>query len=158
MSLTNTIAYEGPRAKGISVKGIGILVAGLVLGAALGLVVASSSTTTDAPEVSVTGMALDDLIRLNTTSFNGLAPVASAAVVESVSVDPGFLEINTTSFNGLAPVVSAAVDPGFLEINTTSFDGLAPVATAVDPRFLEINIGSFEHLEGGYTERSNGLR
>lgn len=110
---------EGER---FSLKGIGILLAGVVLGATIGLVVASNSAATDAPEVSVPGMAFDDFIRLNTTSFNGLAPVVSAGVVESVSVDPGFLEINTTSFNGLAPAVSAAVDPGFLERNIASLE------------------------------------
>jgi hypothetical protein len=161
MSLTtNTIAYEGPRARGISVRGIGILVAGLVLGSVIGLAIATSSTTTDAPEASVTGMALDDFIRLNTTSLNGLAPVASAAVVESVSVDPGFLEINTTSFNGLAPVAASVVDPGFLEMNVGSFDGLTRVVSPqpVEPSFLEMNIGSLEYPAGGYTEPSSGIR
>jgi len=184
MSLTtNTIAYEGPRARGISVRGIGILVAGLVLGSVIGLAIATSSTTTDAPEAAVTGMALDDFIRLNTTSFNGLAPVASAAVVEPVSVDPGFLEINTTSFdglgpvaanvvdprflwmnvgsfNGLGPVTASVTDPGFLEMNVGSFDGLTRVASPqpVDPSFLEMNIGSIEYPTGGYTEPSSGIR
>ena len=137
MSLTtNTIAYEGPRARGISVKGVAILVAGLVLGAVVGLAIATSSTTTDAPEAVVTGMALDDFIRLNTTAFNGLAPVGSTAVVESVAVDPGFLDINVGSFNGLAPAASVAVDPWF----------------------LEMNIGSLEYQAGGYTEPSSGIR
>ena len=161
MSLTtNTIAYEGPRARGISVRGVAILVAGLVLGAVVGLAIATSSSSTVAPEAVVTGMALDDFIRLNTTSFNGLAPVASAAVAPSVSVDPGFLEINTTAFNGLAPVVSAAVDPRFLWINVGSFDGLTRMTTpqTVDPSWLEMNIGSLEYPARSYSEPSSGIR
>jgi hypothetical protein len=134
MSLTNTIAYEGPRARGVSVKGMGILVAGLVLGAVIGLATATSSTTTDEPEASVTGMALDDFIRLNTTSLNGLAP---AGVVESVAVDPGFVEMNTTSFDGLVRVASPQT---------------------VNPSFLEMNIGFLEYPTGGYAEPSNGFR
>lgn len=157
--MSSALTYEGtPEATGVSFKGIGILVAGLVLGAAIGLVVANTSTTTDAPEVSVTGMALDNFIRLNTTSYNGLAPVATAAVVGSLSVDPGFLEINTTSFNGLAPVVVAAVDPGFLEMNVGSYEGHSRVATAADANFLEMNIGSLGYPATSYSERSSGIR
>jgi hypothetical protein len=105
MSLTtNTIAHEGPRARGISVRGIGILVAGL---------------------------ALDDFTRLNTTSLNGLAPVASAAVASSVSVHPGFVEMHTTTFDGLTRMARAQT---------------------VDPAFLEMNIGSLEYPAGSYTE------
>ena len=159
--MSSTITYGGTHtAREFSFKGIGILVAGLVLGAAIGVAIASYSTTTDIPEVSVTGMPLDDFIRLNTTSYNGLAPAATAVVVESVAVDPGFLEINVGSFNGLAPAASAAVNPGFLEMNVGSFDGLTQVVSpqTVEPSFLEMNIGSLEFPAGGYSEPSNGLR
>jgi hypothetical protein len=44
-------------------------------------------------------MALDDFIRLNTTSYNGLALGATNTVAaESLAVDPGFLEMNIGSF------------------------------------------------------------
>ena len=70
MSLTSTVAYEDmPKARGFSVKGIGILVVGLVLGAAIGLAIASFTSTTDAPAVS-------------------------AVVVEPRVFHPGFFEMN----------------------------------------------------------------
>jgi hypothetical protein len=98
--MATTIAYDGmDTTKGFSFKGIGILVAGLILGSTIGLAIASNSTTTDVPAASTTGMALDDFIRLNTTSYNGLAPVATTAVAaEPLAVDPGFLEMNIGSF------------------------------------------------------------
>jgi hypothetical protein len=98
MSLTSTVAYEDiPKARGFSVKGLGILVAGLVLGASIGLAIASFTSATDAPEVSVTVMDLDDFIRLNTTSLEGIAPAGSAVVVEPRAADPHFLEMNIGS-------------------------------------------------------------
>ena len=161
MSLTNTVASEGmPEARWFSLKGIGILVAGLALGAAIGLAIANTSTTIDAPEASVTGMAFDDFIRLNTTAYDGLAPVVSAVVVEPRAVDPGFFEMNVGSFDGLAPAASAiaTADPRFVEINTASLE--YPVASAVvtDGLFVELNIGSLEYPGRGYTEPSSGLR
>jgi hypothetical protein len=105
MSLTSTVAYEDiPKARGFSVKGLGILVAGLVLGASIGLAIASFTSATDAPEVSVTVMDLDDFIRLNTTSLDGIAPAGSAVVVEPRAVDPHFLEANVGSleYQGLS--------------------------------------------------------
>jgi hypothetical protein len=138
----------------------------LFLGAAIGLVVANYSTTTDAPEAPVTGMALDDFIRLNTTSYKGLAPAATAAVVESLPVDPGFFDMNVGLFDGLAPAASAAAaDPRFVDINTTALAWLSRAATAtvaeywvVDPGFLEMNIGLLEYPVTGYTEPLGGIR
>jgi hypothetical protein len=154
-TMSSALTYEGtPEATGVSFKGIGILVAGLVLGAAIGLVVANTSTTTDAPEVSVTGMALDDFIRLNTTSYNGLAPVATVAVVESLQVHPGFFDMNVGSFDGLAPVAAAAVVPGYLE---TPIISVAPATAPADPGFLDMNIGSLEYPVTGYSEPLGGI-
>jgi hypothetical protein len=148
-----------PEARWFSLKGIGILVAGLALGAAIGLAIANTSTTIDAPEVSVTGMALDDFIRLNTTAYDGLAPVVSAVVVEPRAVDPGFFEVNVGSFNGLAPEVSAsAADPTFVEINTASLEYPVASAVVVDAHFLEANVISLEYPGRGYIEPSSRLR
>jgi hypothetical protein len=77
MLLTSTVAYEGmPKARGLSVKGIAILVAGLVLGSAIGFAVASFTSTTD-------------------------APTASAVAVEPWTVDPHFWEANVGSLEYL---------------------------------------------------------
>jgi len=118
MSLTNTVAYEGmPKARGFSVKGIAILVAGLVLGAAIGFAIANFTSTTD-------------------------APTASAVVVEPRAVDPHFWEANVESFEGLAPAASAvvveprAVDPHFWEANVgpLEYPGLSYTEPSNGPR------------------------
>jgi hypothetical protein len=118
MLLMSTVAYEGmPKARGFSVKGIAILVAGLVLGAAIGFAIASFTSTTD-------------------------APTASAVVVEPRPVDPHFWEANVGSFEGLAPAGSAVVvepwtvDPHFLEANVGSLEylGLSYTEPSSGPR------------------------
>jgi hypothetical protein len=147
MLLTSTVAYEGmPKERGFSVKGIAILAAGLVLGAAIGFAIANFTSTTD-------------------------APTASAVVVEAWTVDPHFLEMNVGSFESLALAGSAVVvepwtvDPHFWEANVGSFEGLALAGSAVvvepravDPHFWEANVESLEYLSLSYTEPSSGPR
>jgi hypothetical protein len=118
MLLTSTVAYEGmPKARGFSVKGIAILAAGLILGAAIGFAIANFTSTTD-------------------------APTASAVVVEPRTVDPHFLEMNVGSFEGLALAGSAVVveprvfHPGFFEMNVGSleYQGLSYTEPSSGPR------------------------
>jgi hypothetical protein len=148
MSLFSTIAYDGTHeTKQIPYKGIGAAVAALVLGAAIGFVIADNPPAVDAPVAAATGMALDDFIRLNTTSYEGLAPVTAAVATPQTDAQ-SFIEMNVTSFEGLAPVTAAVATPqtdpqSFIEMNVTPFEGLAPVTTTVDP-FLEMNVTSFE--------------
>ena len=161
MSLFSTIAYDGvPQARGFSLKGIGILVAGLVLGTVVGLTIANNPTTVDAPRASDTAMALDDFIRLNTTSYEGLVPAGSVAAITPQRVGDAFLDMNITSYEGLAPAGSvAAITPQrvgetFLDMNIASYEGLAPVAgaavttpqSAVDASFLYWNTTAFDNL------------
>jgi hypothetical protein len=147
MSLLSTIAYDGTHeTREIPFKGIGAVVAALVLGAAIGFVIADNPPAVDAPVAAATGMALDDFIRLNTTSYEGLSPTAAAPQADAQS----FIEMNVTSFEGLAPV-TATVDP-FFEMNIASYEGLAPVTAAVatpqtvTDSFLHMNIASYEGL------------
>jgi hypothetical protein len=118
MLLTSTVAYEGmPKERGFSVKGIAILAAGLVLGAAIGFAIANFTSTTD-------------------------APTASAVVVEPWTVDPHFLEMNVGSFESLALAGSAVVvepwtvDPHFWEANVGSLEypGLSHTEPSSGPR------------------------
>ena len=171
MSLFSTIAHESAApARGFSLKGIGMMAAGLALGVGLGFIIvnrtAAESSSTAAP---ATALAHDDFLRLNTTSYDGLVPAASAAALETqVVVDP-FIEMNTTAFDGLVPpaVIGAqnVVDPNFLYWNTDALENLAPAAAAngeksgnVSEEFLSWNIASLEYPAARYSEQSSGPR
>jgi hypothetical protein len=169
MSLFSTIAHEGAApARGFSLKGIGMMAAGLALGVGLGFIIvnrtAAESSSTAAP---ATALAHDDFLRLNTTSYDGLVPAASAAAIETqVVVDP-FIEMNTTAFDWLAAVIEPhrVVDPNFLYWNTDALDNLVPAAAAngeksgnVSEEFLNWNIASLEYPAARYSEQSSGPR
>jgi len=145
MSIFSTIAYDSTHeTRRIPFKGIGSVIAALVLGAAIGFAIADNPPAADAPTAASTGIALDDFIRLNTTSYDGLVPAASAAVIESQSVgDANFLYWNTTAFDNLIPMESAAVSQ-------------AP--NTVDPDFWHWNVASLEYPAGRYSEQPNGPR
>jgi hypothetical protein len=155
MSLTSTIAYETTQqAKEFSFKGIGLMVAALIFGAVVGITIANNPTATEAPAVATTGLALDDFIRLNTTSYEGLVPVATAAAVETQGVGDAFIDMNVASYEGLAPVTATEpqqVGQAFIDMNVASYEGIAPVVAtathrAADPSFLYWNIEAFNNL------------
>jgi len=111
MSLFSTIAHEGaPQARGFSLKGIAMMAAGLALGVAVGFVIGTNGTAAEVsatPIATVTGLAYDDFVRVNTTDLDGLAGVASAQAIESPAVVDRFIRVNTTDLDGLAGVASA---------------------------------------------------
>ncbi len=146
MSLFSTIAHDGAApARGFSLKGIGMMAAGLALGVTVGFVIGTNGTAAEpsvTPAATVTGLAYDDFVRLNTTDLDGLVPAASAKAIESPAV----------------------VDP-FIEMNTTSFDGLVPVAAAngeksgnASEEFQYWNIASLEYPAARYSQQSSGPR
>jgi hypothetical protein len=149
MSLMSTIAHDrAPQARGFSFKGIGLMVAGVVLGAAVGIAIVNVPTATEAPAASTTGMALDDFIRLNTTSYEG---IASAAAVEPQAVSQAFLDMNIASYEGYASAVAgtqAAVEPSVL---------LRSPATA-DRDLWYLNVTSFGYPTRPNSEQPGGLR
>jgi hypothetical protein len=154
MSLTSTIAYETTQqAKEFSFKGIGLMVAALIFGAVVGITIANNPTASEAPAVATTGMAFEDFIRLNTTSYEGLVPVAMATAVETQGVGDAFIDMNVTSYEGLAPVTAAEpqrVGQAFIDMNVASYEGLAP-AVAAEPRsvgqaFFDMNVASYEGI------------
>ena len=176
MSLFSTIAHDGAApARGFSLKGIGMIAAGLALGVAVGFVMGTNGTAAESsvtPAATITGLAYDDFVRLNTTDLDGLVPAASAKAIESpVVVDP-FIQMNTTSFDGLVPAAAAAViesqrvvDPNFLYWNTTALENLVPVAAAngeksgnVSEEFLYWNIASLEYPAARHSQQSSGPR
>ncbi len=117
MSLSNTIAHEGAApARGFSLKGIGVMAAGLALGVGISFVIINNGTapeSTSTGEQSAAGLAHADFLRLNTTSYDGLVPAASAAVVESqAAVDSDFLYWNIGSLEyGVAGYTEQAGGP-----------------------------------------------
>ena len=147
MSLFSTIAHDGAvPARGFSLKGIGMIAAGLALGVAVGFVMGTNGTAAESsvtPAATITGLAYDDFVRLNTTDLDGLVPAASAKAIESQRV----------------------VDPNFLYWNTTALDNLVPVAAAngeksgnVSEEFLYWNIASLEYPAARYSQQSSGPR
>ena len=152
MSLFSTIAHEGAApARGFSLKGIGMVAAGLALGVAVGFAIVNSRTAaepSDAAIATATGLAYDDFVRLNSTDLDNLAPATvSAATIQSQAVVDPFIQMNTTSFDGLVPAAATAVVDPFIQINTTSYDGLVPAAaTAVVDPFIQINTTSYDGL------------
>ena len=157
MSLTSTIAYETTQqARGFSFRGIGLMVAALIIGAAVGITIANNPTATEAPAVPDTGMALDDFIRLNTTSYEGLVPVSAAAAVEAQGVGDAFIDMNVTSYEGFAPAAAAqpqTVGQAFVDMNVTSYEGLAPAVASssavtqhVGDAFIDMNVTSYVGL------------
>lgn len=144
MSLFNTIAHPGTAtARRLSIVGVGIAAVGLMLGVVGGLLIPSTSPSTDmadAAQVSRTGLAHDEFLRLNTTDLDHLSPTVPARVVESQTVDP-FLYWNITALDGLVPPAS---------------DG--DNADMVTEQFLEWNITSLEYPISSYTQPSNGPR
>ena len=172
MSLFSTIAHDGAApARGFSLKGIGMMAAGLALGVTVGFVIGTNGTAAEpsaTPLATVTGLAYDDFVRLNTTDLDGLVPAASAKAIESPAVVDPFIEMNTTSFDGLVAVIESqkVVDPNFLYWNTTALDNLVPVASAaviksqseVDPNFLYWNIASLEYPAARHSQQSSGPR
>ena len=171
MSLFSTIAHEGAApARGFSLKGIGMMAAGLALGVAVGFVIGNSGTAAEpsaTPAATVTGMAHDDFVRINTTDLDALVPATSTQAIESQRVVDPFIEMNTTSFDGLVAVIESqkVVDPNFLYWNTTALDNLVPVAAAnggksgnVSEEFLNWNIASLEYPAARYSQQSSGPR
>ena len=171
MSLFSTIAHEGAvPARGFSLKGIGMMAAGLALGVAVGFVIGNSGAAAESsatPVATVTGLAYDDFVRLNTTDLDALVPATSAKAIESPAVVDPFIEMNTTSFGGLVAVIESqrVVDPNFLYWNTTALDNLVPVAAAngeksgnVSEEFLYWNIASREYPAARHSQQSSGPR
>ncbi len=171
MSLFSTIAHEGAApARGFSLKGIGMMAAGLALGVAVGFVIGTNGTAAESsvtPAATVTGLAHDDFVRLNTTDLDALVPAASAQAIESPAVVDPFIQMNTTSFDGLVAGIESqkVVDPNFLYWNTTALENLIPVAAAngekpgnVSEEFLDWNIASLEYPAARYSQQSSGPR
>ena len=171
MSLFNTIAHDGAApARGFSLKGIGMMAAGLALGVAVGFVIGTSGTAAESsvtPAATVTGLAYDDFVRLNTTDLDALVPAASAKAIESPAVVDPFIQMNTTSFDGLVAVIEyqRVVDPNFLYWNTTALDNLVPVAAAdgeksgnISEEFLYWNIASLEYPAARHSQQPSGPR
>lgn len=170
MSLLSAIAYDGTHeTREIPYKGIGAAVAALVLGAAIGFVIGDNPPAVDVPVAAATGMALDDFIRLNTTSYEGLAPV-TATVATPQTATNSFLNMNVTSYDGLVPSAVAethkTVDPSFLYWNIEAFNNLSPVepsavlrsVTTADGNLWAINVTSFGHEAYQYAEQPSGPR
>ncbi len=145
MSLLNTIAHEGAApTRGFSLKGIGIMAAGLALGVGLGFAIVNNGTAEDSSSkavASANGLAHADFLRLNTTSYDGLVPAASVAATQAQAVDP-FVEMNTTSYDGLVPAASVA----------------ATQASTVSEEFLNWNIGSLEYPAARHSKQAGGPR
>ncbi len=176
MSLFSTIAHDGAvPARGFSLKGIGMMAAGLAIGVTIGFVIGNDDTTAESsatPLATVTGLALDDFVRLNTTDLDALVPAVLGQAIESPAVVDPFIEMNTTSFDGLVPVAAVAVtesqrvvDANFLYWNTTALENLVPVAAAngetsgnVSEEFLYWNIASLEYPAARYSQQSSGPR
>ena len=176
MSLFSTIAHDGAApARGFSLKGIGMMAAGLALGVTVGFVIANSGTAAEpsaAAVATVTGLANDDFVRLNATDLDALVPAASAQAIESPAVVDPFIQMNTTDLDGLVGAAAAAVtesqrvvDPNFLYWNTTALENLVPVAAAdgetsgnVSEEFLYWNIASLEYSAARYSQQSSGPR
>ena len=171
MSLFSTIAHDGAApARGFSLKGIGMMAAGLALGVAVGFVIGTNGTAAESsvtPAATVTGLAHDDFVRLNTTDLDALVPAASAKAIESPAVVDPFIQMNTTSFDGLVAGIESqsVVDPNFLYWNTTALENLVPVAAAngeksgnVSGEFLYWNIASLEYPAARYSQQSSGPR
>lgn len=144
MSLFSTIAHpDAAQARGSSVRGVGLIAVGLVLGVAIGMVAAVSLEATNRPEtVTATrgGPAHDEFIRLNTTDLEYLSPAVSGEVVEAHPAVDSFLYWNITAFEGLAP---ASGEPDFGNVSD---------------EFLEWNIYSLEYPAVQRTEQPNGPR
>ena len=108
MSLFSTIAHdEAPTSKRITVRGIGMAVVTLVLGAAIGFVVSENRTTNDqvSQPAAAAGLAHGEFLRLNTTDLEYLTPMVSALPSTAVAgrVD-SFQYANIGSFDGLTGV------------------------------------------------------
>ncbi len=146
MSLFSTIAHDGAApARGFSLKGIGMMAAGLALGVAVGFVVGTNGTAAESsvtPAATITGLAYDDFVRLNTTDLDGLVGAAAAKAIESPAVVDPFIRINTTDLDGL---VGAAAANGETSSN-------------VSGEFLYWNIASLEYPAARYSQQSSGPR
>jgi len=165
MSLFSAIAHDGVSpTRGLSRKTIGIVVAGLALGVALGFAIVNNPTAAESSAAVVapsTGLAQDEFIRLNTTDLENLVSASSSAVTESQAAVTPFIQMNTTDLDNLA-AAAVAVDP-FIDLNVNSYEGLIPPAaaesqTVVDSNFLNWNIASLEYPTARYTEQSSGPR
>ncbi|MFV1963644.1 MAG: hypothetical protein ACC658_17695 [Acidimicrobiia bacterium] len=106
MSLFSTIAHDGATpTRGFSLKGIGMMMAGLAIGVAIGFVIINSRTAVEPSATATapaTGLAPDAFLRLNTTDLENLAPAASAAATEARTLDANVPWWNTESFKNLA--------------------------------------------------------
>ena len=169
MSLLSTIAHDAPQVRGLSPKGIGMTVVGLVVAVGVVFSIVNGGLIQDQSEQSVaatTRIANEEFLRLNTTGLEYPGSAASAAVTPQEPVDP-FIQMNTTALDGLVPAAvsqpAVRVDP-FVEMNTTALDGLAPATSrgqrseiATD-EFLEWNVSSLEYAPARYSESASGPR
>lgn len=118
MSLSSTIAHDGAApARGFSLRGIGLVVAGFALGVALGFVIGNDRIAAESTPIAAapaTGLPHDAFVRLNTTDLPNLAPATSApaaapAVTAPIGPQSGlnadFLYWNVGSFEYLVPAV-----------------------------------------------------
>ena len=152
MSLFSTIAHEGiPSSRRITVRGIGMAVVTLVLGAVIGFVVSENRTTTDQvsqPATATAGLAHGEFLRLNTTDLEYLTPMVPALPSTPVAgkVDP-FQYVNVGSFDGLIGVYEERhlVDPAFADMNVSSYENLTPMVPGL-ASFIDANVGSYDGL------------
>ncbi len=128
--------------------------------------------TVASPEAKVTGMVFDDFLRLNTTELGSWSPQTQAYVVPAAAAVDPFTYLNTTAYDGLVPLASAAaivsenpVDPDFLYWNTTALDDLVPSVEAqsqdlgnATEEFLYWNTTSLEYPPTAYAQQPNGPR
>ena len=151
MSLFSTIAHEGiPSSRRITVRGIGMAVVTLALGAAIGLVVSENRTTTDqvSQPAAAAGLAHGEFLRLNTTDLEYLTPMVPALSSTAVAgkVDP-FQYANVGSFDGLIGVYEERhlVDAAFADMNVASYENLTPMVPGL-ASFIDANVGSYDGL------------
>ena len=139
MSLFSTIAHpDVPETRRLSLRGVGMVAAGVALGIAIGFFIADSRSADLSEQVAAISTS-SEFFRLNTSEMPHWSPAAPAVVVPAQHAD------------------------WFDNINTTAYDGLVPgegTARAGEPSetFLELNIGSLEYAGPGYAERPGNPR
>ncbi len=151
MSLFSTIAHEGiPSSRGITVRGIGMAVVTLALGAVIGFAVSENRTINDqvSQPAAAASLAHGDFLRLNTTDLEYLTPMVPALpnTALAVKVDP-FEYVNVGSFDGLIGVyeTSHLVDAAFADMNVASYETLTPLVPGL-ASFIDVNVGSYDGL------------